>query len=138
MRKTSTSTNGEADVGYKRPPKHAQFRPGQSGNPKGRPRRDRSPKAVFSQLLALKIQSGDGKAVSMEEAIMRQLVFAAAKGDHRARTQVLNLMDKWELDAGELLHHVTVELVRSPERDEESRTRPKPPTPFPPLGSKKR
>lgn len=47
---------------------------------------------------------------------MRQLFFAAAKGDHRARTQVLNLMDKWEIDAGEFLHHVTVELVRSAER----------------------
>jgi hypothetical protein len=54
--------------------------------------------------------------VSMGEAIMRQLIFAAAKGDHRARTQVLNLMDKWDLDAGEFLHHVTVELVRSAER----------------------
>lgn len=116
MKKTSTPRNGEAGVGYGRPPKHSQFRPGESGNPKGRPRRDRSPKSVFSQLLALKIQSGDGKMVSMGEAIMRQLFFAAAKGDHRARTQVLTLMEKWELDAGEFLHHVTVELVRSAER----------------------
>ena len=25
------------DVGYGRPPKHTRFKPGQSGNPKGRP-----------------------------------------------------------------------------------------------------
>jgi hypothetical protein len=27
-------------VGYGRPPKHSQFKPGKSGNPKGRPKRD--------------------------------------------------------------------------------------------------
>lgn len=136
MKKTSRPTNNESAVGYRRPPKHAQFKPGQSGNPKGRPRRDRSPKGIFSQLLAVKIQSGDGKMVTMGEAIMRHLVFAAAKGDHRARTQVLNLMDKWELDAGEFLHHVTVELVRSAERhgdsDLQQKTRSKPSAPLKP------
>ena len=27
------------DVGYKKPPKNTQFKPGQSGNPKGRPKK---------------------------------------------------------------------------------------------------
>ncbi len=32
-----TSTGGY-DVGYRKPPKHTRFKPGQSGNPRGRPK----------------------------------------------------------------------------------------------------
>src|ERR1700758_809031 len=31
--------DSEYPVGYKKPPKHTQFKPGQSGNPNGRPRK---------------------------------------------------------------------------------------------------
>ncbi len=31
------------DAGYRKPPKHTQFKKGQSGNPKGRPRKGKSP-----------------------------------------------------------------------------------------------
>lgn len=34
-------------VGYKRPPEHTRFKPGQSGNPRGRPRQ----KKGFAELL---------------------------------------------------------------------------------------
>jgi hypothetical protein len=30
--------DGDSRVGYKRPPQHSKFKPGQSGNPKGRPK----------------------------------------------------------------------------------------------------
>jgi hypothetical protein len=30
------------NVGYRRPPKHSQFQPGRSGNPRGRPKREES------------------------------------------------------------------------------------------------
>lgn len=29
----------ESPVGYKKPPRHTRFKPGQSGNPNGRPRK---------------------------------------------------------------------------------------------------
>lgn len=41
--------NGDYEVGYGKPPKHRQFMPGQSGNPKGRPRGARG---KHKQLLA--------------------------------------------------------------------------------------
>lgn len=69
---------------------------------------------------------------------MRQLFFAAARGDHRARSQVFQLMDKWEIDAQEFFHHVIVELVKPSVRAEETSSKLKPPIPFPLLGSKKR
>ena len=33
-----TDTNKDYEVGYKKPPKEYQFKPGVSGNPKGRPK----------------------------------------------------------------------------------------------------
>ena len=37
----------EYEIGYRKPPKHTQFKKGQSGNPKGRPKRSES----FGQLV---------------------------------------------------------------------------------------
>ena len=31
-------SKGDYQVGFGKPPKHAQFKPGKSGNPKGRPK----------------------------------------------------------------------------------------------------
>ena len=36
-KKSEEKTDGY-EVGYRKPPKHSQFKPGQSGNPNGRPR----------------------------------------------------------------------------------------------------
>jgi len=33
-----TDKPDDYEVGYGKPPKHGQFKPGQSGNPKGRPK----------------------------------------------------------------------------------------------------
>ena len=45
----TTDSNDKSDdtVGYKKPPRHAQFKPGQSGNSKGRPK----PSATFADVL---------------------------------------------------------------------------------------
>jgi hypothetical protein len=43
----------EYNVGYRKPPKHAQFRPGQSGNPKGRKKGAKGMKGNPRALLAL-------------------------------------------------------------------------------------
>ena len=46
-----TSNSDDSRVGYKRPPMHSRFKPGQSGNPKGRPRPSRSFEAEFLEEL---------------------------------------------------------------------------------------
>jgi hypothetical protein len=38
-------------VGYARPPEHSRFKPGRSGNPKGRPRRHRNLRTVLDETL---------------------------------------------------------------------------------------
>ena len=46
-------------VGYRRPPRRAQFRPGQSGNPRGRPKGSRNFASVMKKVLAKPINIGD-------------------------------------------------------------------------------
>ena len=73
-------------VGYKRPPVHSRFQPGQSGNPTGRSKDSKNFKTLFRQILNEQISLQDGahsRKVSKAEAIMRRLVIGALKGDSR-------------------------------------------------------
>jgi hypothetical protein len=54
--------NEEADaVGYKRPPREHQFRPGQSGNPSGRPKGARNFKSELREELGELVTIRDGE-----------------------------------------------------------------------------
>jgi hypothetical protein len=81
------------EVGYKKPPKHAQFPPGKSGNPNGRPKGAKSPTGheVFDQPVTV-TQKGKTKKIPAIDAILNQVVIDAMKGDHKARKLAL---DTW-------------------------------------------
>jgi len=64
-------------VGKGKPPKHSQFKPGESGNPNGRPKGSRNTKQVLTKILNEKItmtESGQKMVVDKEEAMHRVLV----------------------------------------------------------------
>lgn len=71
--RVETSADGKTDrVGYCHPPRHTQFRPGQSGNPSGRPKRRRSFKAdIAAALDAASTAAGDR---TKQQAIAENLV----------------------------------------------------------------
>ena len=48
-----TIEQGKSEVGYKKPPKEAQFKPGQSGNPAGPPKRRTQLWTYFCKYMAL-------------------------------------------------------------------------------------
>lgn len=82
----------EYAVGYGRPPQSGQFRPGQSGNPKGRPKGSRNLASIIrevtEQKVTLRTPRGVRKIPAIE-AVLRRLVEQALKGDGRAITQLL-------------------------------------------------
>jgi Family of unknown function (DUF5681) len=88
----------EYRVGPGRPPKEYQFKPGQSGNPKGARRKPRSIapdlKALFERALSAKVTLRQGeqeKIITKAAAGIEQLVNQFAKGDRHARRDLLAL-----------------------------------------------
>ena len=78
------------DVGYKKPPKHSQFRKGRSGNPGGRP------KAAIG-ISIKEILDGDqrgknGEVISRREAYVIALVNEALRGNQKAFSKFMKLM----------------------------------------------
>jgi hypothetical protein len=75
-----------AKVGYRCPPEHSQFKPGQSGNPSGRAKGSQNFKTLFNKILNEEIslrEGSDVKKLSKAEAIVRGVVIGALKGDVR-------------------------------------------------------
>jgi Family of unknown function (DUF5681) len=100
-RKRSDPPDQEYRVGPGRPPKEYQFKPGQSGNPKGAPRK---PESIAPELGAILERSLNGKVtlrqgenekiVTKFAAGIEQLVNQFAKGDRHARHDLFLLVDR--------------------------------------------
>jgi hypothetical protein len=89
----SDEESGPGAVGYKRPPKATQFKPGQSGNPKGRPKRAKNfATAIEAELNArvTTMENGKKRIMTKRQAIATRLVNKAASGDPRALPILLN------------------------------------------------
>lgn len=84
-------------VGYKKPPKHTRFKPGQSGNPRGR--KPRIPRAdIESQIgkdlrevLAQKVPV-NGKLMPMNKALLHRLAHSAIQGKASSMKLILELL----------------------------------------------
>src|SRR4051795_5467686 len=84
-------------VGYKQPPIHSRFKPGQSGNPSGRAKGSKNLKTIFQKILKEEVslrEGADVRKVSKGEAILRGLVVGALKGDSRATGTLFRLAEQ--------------------------------------------
>lgn len=95
------TSDQEYKVGPGRPPREHQFKPGQSGNPKGAKRKPRSILEDFKQLFELalskpiKLKEGQRERIMTKAEVgMEQLANQYAKGDRHARRDVYWLADK--------------------------------------------
>ncbi|MEQ8370808.1 MAG: DUF5681 domain-containing protein [Alphaproteobacteria bacterium] len=96
--------SSDFEVGYKKPPKKHQFKKGQSGNPKGKPKEAKNLKTVLGKELNEKLtikEGGKPKTVSKQTALVKSLIAKAANGDVRAMTLLFNLIYKFH-DAEEV------------------------------------
>jgi Family of unknown function (DUF5681) len=109
----SDSTMEETPRRYRNPPIEHRFRKGVSGNPRGRPRKERKiggqPRVGFEERVKslaieeayriIKIREGDRvEKVPVIQAIIRKIAVAAANGNTRAQLSYLNLLTGAEAD----------------------------------------
>jgi len=94
----AAATDAGHSVGYGRPPKHSRFRPGQSGNPRGRPRGAKSVPDIVRKILAQKVtitENGRTRRVPRLEAILLRAAGEASRGEPRALRLLLQLGDRY-------------------------------------------
>ena len=94
------------EVGYGKPPATTRFKPGQSGNPKGRPKGSKNKTkvpALYEEKMkailleeayrTIKVKEGSGQVtVTMAQAVIRSLAVNAAKGNLRAQRLFTELL----------------------------------------------
>lgn len=94
MRKKITHVRSSYQVGYGRPPAVSQFKPGQSGNPNGRPKgaRNRSSMAHDALERAISVkEKGKWRKTTVRKAAYRCLAEKAIAGDVKALDYLLSL-----------------------------------------------
>lgn len=89
--------DNDGTIGYGKPPKHSQFKKGQSGNRKGRPKGSRNFKTELREVLNEPVTvtlQGKPKKVTARMATILRLREQALKGDNKAIDQFLQLADR--------------------------------------------
>ena len=105
-------------VGYGRPPEHTRFKPGQSGNPRGRPKGAMNLETLLDKALDAKVtmetQNGT-KRITKREAIMLKWVNQALSGDSKSIQALL----PWIAKADEHKNKIAQMLEDVSEEDNE-------------------
>lgn len=103
-KKSSANTkSGKHQVGYGKPPKHSQFKPGKSGNPQGRTKGTKNLRTDLAEELSEKIvvhEGGSSQKISKQRALVKALVTRTLQGDGPAAKSLLPMMMRL-LDTGE-------------------------------------
>jgi Family of unknown function (DUF5681) len=80
-------------VGYRRAPQAHQFKPGQTGNPRGRPKGAKNEATILRALLNRKIDIREGgkvRKITVLEAILLRFIEEALKGNTKAAAFLFN------------------------------------------------
>ena len=96
-----SENKGDYDVGKGRPPRHSRFKPGQSGNPNGRPKGARSLTSDLADELSERIkvrEGGKARTLSKQRALLKALFAKALQGDARSAALLISLMAKVVVD----------------------------------------
>tara|TARA_R110000824_G_scaffold399102_1_gene603965 strand:- start:2567 stop:2950 length:384 start_codon:yes stop_codon:yes gene_type:complete len=91
--------SADYDVGYGKPPKETQFKSGESGNPKGRPKGSKNLSTVMQETLSQRVVITEGNkqvTVTMLEAMVKGLFTNSIKGKAGATSTSFKLIQQME------------------------------------------
>jgi hypothetical protein len=89
--------SGNYEVGYGKPPRDRRFKPGQSGNPRGRPKKCPSLLELFACELKQRrtiVEDGQRLRVQTDIILIKRIIDLALKGDMRALRMTLALIEQ--------------------------------------------
>lgn len=107
----SNDSSREYEVGYKKPPRKNQFKPGQSGNPKGRPKLVKNfnddLKEESEELLTI-TENGKTIRTTKQRIFIKRLYTSALTGDKSAMKMLAALLSRLPVKAEELEQPLSV------------------------------
>ena len=101
-RKDAVSTGSDSngyEVGYRKPPKHTQFRAGRSGNRTGRRKGVRNLATDVKRILKVPVkvkENGRSRKISTQEGALMVLREKALKGDARSLDRLLEYATRFK------------------------------------------
>ena len=96
-------SDGTYEVGYGRPPRTTRFKPGQSGNPRGRPKGAKNVDTILRDVLMQQIvvlESGKRRKIAVFEAYLKRLSKQALEGDPKSGDKMIRLLPYLQKVAG--------------------------------------
>lgn len=89
------SKEHDYDVGYGKPPRSTRFKPGQSGNPRGRPPKNKDIQTIIKDTLFSPMtirENGRARSLPKIEVFMMLIMKEALQGDAAAAARLIRLL----------------------------------------------
>jgi hypothetical protein len=94
---SGSEKQGGHTVGRGHPPMDTRFKPGQSGNPRGRPKGSRNAKTTIAKVINEKVPVREGEKthqMTKLEAMLQSHMIKAMKGDARSASLIVGLVTR--------------------------------------------
>ena len=104
------AAQGKSDIGYKKPPEETQFKPGQSGNPKGAPVRRINLWPTFCRFMALtdaELEKLDRDKLTQAQQTALMLVENAKAGKYSGSERLARHV--FDREEGRAVEHLVIE-----------------------------
>lgn len=102
--------SNDYEVGYGRPPKEYQFKPGTSGNYKGRPKKKSDFRSDLAEIIEKEVPvniNGQYVTMSTRKAALQVLIAKALKGENTALKILINLLISQPEEQEEILEELS-------------------------------